>query len=109
MLRYRAPIVVGGLALGLGAAAHRVDTPGERFLPEGEGEELLVPLLRAGVPVYTPPPLVETRARTLAQLECLPPGVRKLEDAERDPVGLDERLQTLKDGLIAAARSRTKA
>ncbi|MBA3550483.1 MAG: nicotinate phosphoribosyltransferase [Nannocystis sp.] len=101
--------VIHDTELGLGAAAHRVDAPDQRFVLEGEGEALLVPLLRAGVPVYTPPPLVETRARTLAQLECLPPGVRKLQDAEVYPVGLDERLQTLKDGLIAAARARTKA
>ena len=64
-----------------------------------------MPLLRAGESVYTPPPLVETRARTLAQLGSLPTGVRRLQDPERYPVGLDERLQTLKDGLIARARS----
>ncbi len=97
--------VIHETELGTGAAAHRIDAPAERFVPEGEGEPLLVPLLRAGVPVYTPPPLAESRARTLAQLERLPAGVRKLQEPERYPVGLDERLQTLKDGLIAKARS----
>jgi nicotinate phosphoribosyltransferase len=99
--------VIHDIELGRGAAAHRVDAPGERFVPEGEGEPLLVPLLRAGAPVYTPPPLAESRARTLAQLELLPAGVRRLQEPERYPVGLDERLQTLKDGLIAKARSST--
>lgn len=97
--------VIHDTELGLGAAAHRVDAPGERFVPEGEGEPLLVPLLRAGTSVYTPPPLAESRARTLAQLGRLPAGVRRLQDPERYAVGLDERLQTLKDGLITRARA----
>lgn len=97
--------VIHDEALGRGAAAHRVDAPSQRFAPAGAGEDLLVPLLRGGAAVYTPPPLAESRARTLAQLERLPPAVRRLQDAEGYAVGLDERLQALKDGLVAAARA----
>ena len=90
--------------LGRGVTAHAIDAPAETFATEGEGEDLLVPVLRGGVQVYTAPPLAQSRARTLDQLQRLGPGVRQLQGPDPYTVGLDERLQALKDRVIAAAR-----
>lgn len=89
---------------GLAALAHRVDGEGT-FAVEQEGsEDLLVPVLRGGSAVYTPPPLAESRARTLAQIAALPAAVRRLQAPEPYPVGLDDNLHALKLAVMAAAR-----
>jgi len=92
--------------LGRGALAHAIDAPTETFATPAEsaGEDLLVPVLRGGALVYTPPPLAESRARTIDQLQRLGAGVRQLQGPDLYAVGLDERLQGLKDRVIAAAR-----
>lgn len=90
--------------LGRGGAVHRLDAPEQSFVPEGDGEDLLVPVLRGGSQVYVPPPLAESRARTIDQLQRIGAGVRQLQAPEAYAVGLDERLQGLKDRVIAAAR-----
>lgn len=90
--------------LGRGGLAHAIDAPSETFATEGAGEDLLVPVLRGGARVYTPPPLAESRARTIDQLQRLGAGVRQLQGPDPYAVGLDERLQGLKDRVIAAAR-----
>jgi nicotinate phosphoribosyltransferase len=90
--------------LGAGPTAHRVDAPNETFTLADAGEDLLVPVLRGGLPVYTPPPLADSRARTIDQLARLGPEVRQLQAPERYPVGLEVQLQALKDRLVAAAR-----
>lgn len=93
--------------LGPGAVGHRVhriDAPAETYAHAGAGEDLLVPVLRGGAAVYEPPPLAQSRARTLAQLERLDPAVRDPNAPARYPVGLDERLQALKDQVMAEAR-----
>jgi hypothetical protein len=68
-----------------------------------------VPVLRGGSQVYTVPPLVESRARTIDQLRRLGAGVRQLQGPERYVVGLDERLQEVKHRVIAAARGKGEA
>lgn len=90
--------------LGRGGAVHRLDAPDQSFVPEGDGDDLLVPVLRGGSQVYVPPPLAESRARTIDQLQRIGAGVRQLQAPEAYAVGLDERLQGLKDRVIAAAR-----
>lgn len=91
--------------LGLHGAGARVDTAGEFAPPVGASvEDLLVPVLRAGQPVYEPPPLVEVRARTQAQLQRLDPAVRRLDAPESYPVALDRPLADLKARLMAEAR-----
>ena len=92
--------------LGLGAAAHRIDAPAETYAPQGADENLLVPLLHDKTAMYTPPPLAAAREHARAQLARLSPGVRDLQAPERYPVGLDERLQALKDAVTAEARRR---
>ena len=49
-----------------------------RSRPARRGEDLLVPVLRPGTPVYTPPPLAEVRARAQAQLARFHGGVKRL-------------------------------
>lgn len=91
----------------IGAAGEgvRVDGGGPWAPPAGaSAEDLLVPVLRGGLPVYTSPPLAEVRARTLAQLGRLDPGVRRLAAPEVYPVALDRNLADLKDRVMAAAR-----
>ncbi|MCY0992639.1 nicotinate phosphoribosyltransferase [Nannocystis sp. ILAH1] len=91
--------------LGLHGAGARVDAAGEFAPPAGASvEDLLVPVLRAGQPVYEPPPLVEVRARTQAQLQRLDPAVRRLDAPASYPVALDRPLADLKARLMAAAR-----
>lgn len=95
--------------LGRGARVHVIDAPAQTFVTEGHGEDLLVPVLRDGSQVYTVPPLVESRARTIEQLRRVGAGVRQLQGPERYAVGLDERLQELKDRVIAGARGVVEA
>ncbi|HEY0132984.1 MAG TPA: nicotinate phosphoribosyltransferase [Nannocystis sp.] len=92
--------------LGRGAEARRLEDPSRSCEPAGEGEDLLVPVLRDGVRVGPAPTLAESRARTLAQLQRLPPGVRALQDAEAYPVGIDAALQALKETVMRAARGQ---
>lgn len=64
-------------------------------------EDLLVPILRAGRQVYTPPSLTETRARTRDQLARLPGGVRRLSNPEPYFAGIGPELHGLREGLRA--------
>jgi nicotinate phosphoribosyltransferase len=88
--------------LGISETAHRLDGAGSFAC--GAGEDLLVPLLRGGEVVYAAPSLAEAQARARAQLAALPEAVRRLDEAEVYPVGLDERLAALKATVMAAAR-----
>lgn len=96
--------VIYETSLGADGQAHRLDGSSETFTPAGVGEDLLVPILRAGAPVYPVPPLAESRARTLDQLARLGAGVRQLQAPDSYPVGLDARLHALKAELMAAAK-----
>jgi nicotinate phosphoribosyltransferase len=71
---------------------------------DAAGADLLVPVLRAGQPVYTPPPLAEVRAYSYAQLTAMPQEVRRLDAPARYPVGLEAGLFAHKQRLVAAAR-----
>ena len=94
--------------LGRTAVAHVVDDPASTFTPQGEGEDLLVPALRGGVRVAPAPRLVDSHYRTIEQLQCLSPAVRRLQDPEVYPVGLDANLQRLKAEVMAAARGQQR-
>ena len=67
-------------------------------------EDLLVPVFRGDRPVYTPPPLVESRARTFAQLSKFHAGIKRLVNPHQYPVGLERRLHDLKNDLVMSAR-----
>jgi nicotinate phosphoribosyltransferase len=100
--------VIYEATLGVTDTAHRVDGAGTFAcaVPGGSAEDLLVPVLRDGAAVYSPPPLVETQARTRAQLAALPEAVRRLQAPEGYPVGLEEQLHALKSAVMTQARGR---
>jgi len=67
-------------------------------------EDLLVPIFRAGKLVYTPPPLAESRKRTLSQLDLLDPRTTRLVNPHTYLVGLEEHLHKHKAELILKKR-----
>ncbi len=85
----------------------RVGAEGEETeMPAGGAtEDLLVPVLRGGSAVYATPEIATIRDRALAQLECLDPAVRRLEQPATYSVGLDLKLHRLKECLISEVRS----
>ncbi len=82
-----------------------LDFTRRRVIPAGTPhEDLLVPVLRAGVPVWKAPPLEEARARTQAQLAGFHAGVKRLVNPHSFPVGLERGLHDLRTRLILDAR-----
>ena len=69
-------------------------------------EDLLVPVLRRGQRVYTPPPLTEVRAHTLKQLARLDVSRRRLLNPHAYPVGLEESLHERKTRMVLARRAQ---
>lgn len=63
---------------------------------DAQGENLLVPVWRAGKPCYEIPPIDDSRARSLDQLGRLPDGVKRLRAPEAYPVVVDARLEARK-------------
>jgi nicotinate phosphoribosyltransferase len=94
--------------LGLPAAPVMVDPEDptrRREVPAGaRGEDLLVPVFRGGAQVYAPPPLVELRARTQAQLARFHGGVKRFVNPHRFPVGLERGLHDARTELVLQAR-----
>lgn len=68
-------------------------------VPEGQAEDLLVPVFRQGRAVYAPPPASAARERTLQELARLPEGVKRLTNADAYPVYLDRKLYELREQL----------
>jgi nicotinate phosphoribosyltransferase len=76
-----------------------------RRLPAApDGTDLLVPVLRRGGVVWTPPPLAAVRQRTIDQLAALHAGVKRFLNPHQYPVGLEEGLFDLKTRLILQHR-----
>ncbi len=92
---------------GLSAPPTLVDLEGARIEVPGdaEGEDLLIPVIRGGAPVYPTPEIDAMRDRALAQLECLDPAVLRFDEPATYPVGLDPELNRLKVQLISEARA----
>jgi nicotinate phosphoribosyltransferase len=94
--------------LGLPASPEMIDPLDQtrrRLVPAGTpGEDLLVPVLRAGTPVWSPPPLSEVRARTLSELSRFHSGVKRLVHPHGYPVGLERGLHDLRTRLVLEAR-----
>ncbi len=85
-----------------------LDFTRRRVIPEGTPyEDLLVPVLRGGEPVSTPPPLAGSRARAAEQLGQLHAGAKRLVHPHAYPVGLERSLYDLRTRLILEARART--
>ncbi|MFO0582975.1 MAG: nicotinate phosphoribosyltransferase [Anaeromyxobacter sp.] len=78
------------------------------FAADGSGglhsEELLVPVFRRGKRVWQAPPLVESRARTAAQLARFHGGVKRFVNPHLYPVGLERHLHELRTRLVLEAR-----
>ncbi|HEX7153495.1 MAG TPA: nicotinate phosphoribosyltransferase [Thermoanaerobaculia bacterium] len=74
------------------------------FDASATSSDLLVPLFRGGARVYDPPPLEEVRARREQQLALFHPGIKRLVNPHRYPVGLEQQLFDLKTRLVLEAR-----
>jgi nicotinate phosphoribosyltransferase len=74
-----------------------------------ESSDLLVTLLRRGVPVAELDPLEVVRDRAARELAQLSPRVRRFLNPQPYPVGLDPHVHARKQQLIAEARARTAA
>lgn len=68
------------------------------------GEDLLVPIFRAGRCVYDQPSLVDIRQRVAGQLSHLHSGVRRFVNPHQYPAGLELGLHDYKTELILQAR-----
>lgn len=68
-------------------------------------EDLLTPILRNGLPVYTPPPLEQLRTRARVQLQSLHPGITRTINPHEYPVGLEPSLDALRNALILSYRT----
>lgn len=76
----------------------------KHFSADTEHEDLLVPLVRRGKPVYDLPDLDSIRARACAQLASLHPGVKRFENPHQYPAGLELSLHDFKTQLILQAK-----
>jgi nicotinate phosphoribosyltransferase len=82
------------------------DVTKRQTLPPGTPwEDLLVPVWRAGAPVYQSPALPELRARTQAQLGLLHDGMKRFVNPRIYPVGLDPVLHERRTRMILEARA----
>jgi len=82
-----------------------VDATRRKRIPgEAAGEDLLVPVARAGRIVYEPPSVHDARERTRSQLEQLHPGIKRFVHPHQYPVGLSRELHELKTRLVLEAR-----
>jgi len=70
--------------------------------------DLLVPVLRAGKPVYESPPLAVIRDRALAEVARLPASLKRFLNPHQYPVGLEPSLHDLKTRLVLEARAAVK-
>lgn len=88
-----------------GSLSHPTDPERSLTLPPGTTrEELLVPVLRRGGRVGELPGAARARARSLEELDRLAPATLRLRDPEPVPVGVEPRLQQLRERLGARLR-----
>ncbi len=82
------------------------DVTRRRQIPTGaSGEDLLVPVFRAGSLVYVPPDLRAVRQRTQDQLSSLHPTITRFLNPHRYPAGLESRLHDLRMQMIEQAKA----
>lgn len=85
---------------------HEDPTLRRSFAADAPFEDLLVPVMRGGVPVYGLVSLSETRQRTLAQLAAFGSRVTRFLNPQSYPVGLESSVHDLRTGLIMSAREQ---
>jgi nicotinate phosphoribosyltransferase len=78
-----------------------------RIPKDAQGQDLLVPIFRAGKLVYDRPPIHEVRETAAAQLGKFYSGIKRLLNPHIYPVGLEYNLNELKARLIAEHRRET--
>jgi nicotinate phosphoribosyltransferase len=78
-----------------------------RIPKDAHGQDLLVPIFRAGKLVYDQPPIHEVRKTAAAQLEKFYSGIKRLLNPHIYPVGLEYNLNELKARLIEEHRKET--
>lgn len=82
-----------------------LDLTRQRRTPHGATwSDLLVPVMRGGLPNYEAPPLVEARAHAASQVARLPSGAKRFLNPHQYPVGLERSVYELKTRLILEAR-----
>jgi len=69
---------------------------------------LLVPVFRSGKAVYEVPSLVQMRQRAQEQLAYFQAAVKRFDNPQSYPVGLERQLYDLKNHLISQAREATE-
>jgi nicotinate phosphoribosyltransferase len=85
-----------------------LDPTRRKSIPPGTPhEELLVPVVRQGAPVYRPPPLAEVHARTQRELSRLHAGIKRFVNPHLYPVGLEQKLHERRTRLMLEARGAT--
>jgi nicotinate phosphoribosyltransferase len=67
-------------------------------------QDLLIPVLRNGKPVYDSPSLPTIRYRVQTQLSMLHPGIKRFENPHQYPAGLELTLHEIKTDLILRAK-----
>lgn len=78
----------------------------KHFPPEAAGEDLLVPVFRAGQLVYAAPSLKEIRDRAREQLSMLHAGIKRAINPHEYPAGLEQELYEFKTRLVLKARGQ---
>lgn len=78
-----------------------IEDMAKRQTVSGDCEDLLQPIYRAGLSVYSSPPVSRIREVAQAQLSMLPADVLAFTDAATYPVGLSEALAAQKVTLMA--------
>ena len=71
---------------------------------EVDSEDLLVPIFKEGKQVYVSPDLHAIREQTIQSLQELPDGVKRFVNPHSYPVGLEEKLFTIKTDLVLKLR-----
>jgi nicotinate phosphoribosyltransferase len=94
--------------MGLPAEAVAVDpldpTRRKHLSAGTPAEDLLVPVMRSGRPVYCPPAAQQARERASAQLAKVHAGIKRFVNPHQYPVGLSLGLYELKTRLVLEAR-----
>ena len=80
-----------------------------RSIEASSQTDLLVPVLRSGRPVYTPPDASVARTRAAEQLQALDEAVLRLEQPQPYLVGVERQLQDVKQDLIRRTRASLRA
>lgn len=86
-----------------------LDATRRRRIDAPTHDDLLVPVFRAGRPVYEAPPIEASRERAAQQLARFHAGIKRFVNPHQYPVGLEQGLHELKTELILRARANGRA